>query len=261
MGIFDKVFKKPTVQVDDCIWMRNIGNKPASIWVDCNAYNAFGETYTFSVVLALRNLGTSRNGFPTKEVFDELIYPVETNIYKAIKNTKAHLAGRLNNDGKELFFIFTSEPEKIKSKIEQMMKQYKDCDYKIQAEEDQEWKSYFFMLYPPKTERQKFHNLRLVQKFVEGGDDVKQSRNIEHLYFFKTAEQRKNFMTDVRKSPLKPKEVKEYENKEVIFPYALEVYIPATMELEAINTQTDMLLTFAGKYESIFDGWSASVVR
>ena len=258
--MFSKLLKnnKKSIQKDWCGWSCLVEGKPAMNMVDCNAFSEAGKTMQSLVVLIVFDLGRSRNGFPTAEVFID-IYAIEEKIEKAIDEDSRY-AGRVTTDGLEYYLVYTKNPPKIIRKLEKIEKEY---NYKIELSlrEDKEWKIYFDMLYPSPKEKQKFHNTTLIRKIIQVGSNPEKEHLIDHAIFFNSEKDRDQYLKELKKRKFPMEKYEFFDDRKNEKPFTLQISIRSVLKIDLVNNSTNIFVDLADKYNALYDGWGTEIVK
>ncbi len=256
--MFSKLFKKEPEKSEWVAWMRLIESKPASISIDCLAHNDRTSKLHALVILSIKDLGTERNGFPSKEKFDEL-YLLEDKITEIADKNKSKYPGRFITDGKAYYFIYTNKSEAIESKLKDLMYKTKKYSFYVDVREGKDWQDYYQMLYPPLTEKQKYHNSTLINRIIQEGDKPEKERLIDQAIFFDNKENRESFLRELQKIKFPIEKHELSDNGGNI--YELQISVRSPLNIELLNSSTDKLIKLAEKHNAQYDGWGSEIAR
>lgn len=228
--------------------------------MDCLAHNNKTEKLQSLVVLKLKDLGTERNGFPSRETFDDL-YALENKIEEIASNNGSKYPGRFITDGIGYYLVYSNSPEKVKAQLENLMNKVTKFSFDISVRDGNDWKDYYQMLYPPQKDKQRYHNSILINRIIQVGDKPDKERGIDHGVFFHTAEDREAYLKELKKLKFPYKSFQFFEDKDIDRAFTLELKVISPLKLDLLNSSTDILISLAEKYNAMYDGWGAEVIR
>ncbi len=258
--MFSRLFKKEPERSEWVGWFCLVENKPASVSVDCLAHNDITEKLQSLLILKIKNLDTSRNGFPSREIFDEL-YALENKIEEIARNHKSKYSGRFITDGTGYYLVYSNHVEVVKSKLEELMSKVGNFSFDISIRKSKEWQDYYKMLYPPKKEKQRYHNALIINRIIQAGDNPEKDRGIDHAILFNTSEEREKYLKELEKIKFPFEKFELFDDEKIDHPFMLELKVRTPLKIDILNSSTDMLITLTEKYNALYDGWGAEVVR
>ncbi len=245
------------MKADWCGWMSLIDHKPASVNVDCNARNPETEKLHDFIAIIIHDLGASRNGFPTREKFEE-IYSFEDKLEKIANKNTGKYTGRFITNGEGYYLIYTNNTNKIKQKLEGLVKEF-TFPYEFVQKEDKDWKLYFDTIYPPAKQKERYQTSVLLRNIAAEGDNPDEEHSIDHGILFKSKEDRKKYFAALKKAKFPIEKYQEFDDENKTF--FLEVSVKSPLKADLINNSTDILIDLAEKYNAVYDGWGTALVK
>lgn len=172
------------------------------------------------------------------------------------KLTKDELfVGRITSNGLRDFYFYTKD-NKIQATFEEILKKYNQFKYTINFEVDKNWDKYYNFLYPNEEEFQKIGNRSVLDNLEEGGDNLTLEREVFHWIYFKTENDRENFIKEIEKlnfSIVTKSKIKD------AFPFQLQIKRVDKVDEESVNQYVIQLWKLAPKYNGSYDGWETSI--
>ena len=129
--------------------------------------------------------------------------------------------------------------------------------YKI--EEETNWEFYFEFLYPNPYQFQHMRNHSLLETLEDSGDKLEVPRKVEHIILFQNEKMMKRFIKVVKNEGFTIVE-DSYEKSEE-GKYVTCISRVDSVDYEAIDDLTDLLLEIAEKFEGEYDGWETIVIE
>lgn len=123
---------------------------------------------------------------------------------------------------------------------------------------DEEWIGYLDFLYPDAFLIQTMVNRKVIDQFVEAGDDTSLDREIKHFAGFSSEDSRKRYKSIVLSQGFTSIE-EGYDNNEIL-PYRLLFRRQDDLQLLNISALTLKLTQEANKNYGSYDGWEAEII-
>jgi regulator of RNase E activity RraB len=103
------------------------------------------------------------------------------------------------------------------------------------------------------------YNEQVISQLIKAGDNLTKPRKVQHWIYFKSANNRKEFIIFIQK---KGYNIDHFDLvKSDKFPYSLTFSKVNKVTYEAMNPVTKELKTIAKKYDGDYDGWETSVEK
>lgn len=242
-------------------YLCRVKNKSASIFVDLalNKNAPDSKRPHLLIIWLYLNNPNPENGLSTQAEFDKLI-KIEDNLIPAIRNKySAIFSGRITNDGRREFYLYSSSVDGFEATVEQVFKDFNDYKYDAWSVEDAEWSQYINLLYPNQQILSSIADERVVSNLVERGDLLEVAREINHWSYFGCVEDRNFFEIKIKKlgfqvtSRLNAKSASER--------YGLVYYKLQTAEIEKISLTTALLEAESKSHNGEYDGWESPVTK
>jgi uncharacterized protein (TIGR01619 family) len=173
----------------------SVNDHPVSIVVNLSLKDrAPIKERPFVLILRTKYGSSDVNGFPAQEIvvsMDSIEYALETSLKKDLG---AIYAGRFTQRGLREFYFYTMDTIKYLSICANVMDKFRAFPWLCKALADKTWSNYFEVLYPSPVELEKIENRRIIDVLKKKGDNLKNPRKIEHLFYFKTTGGRQSFL-------------------------------------------------------------------
>ncbi len=215
----------------------------------------------YLVILRTKYNDRDDNGFPGEGSRPEL-ESMENELEEALTKTNGAIyAGRFTQRGIREFYFYALDTLDYLRPCNEVMKKYSDFPWLAKALYDKNWSNYFEVLFPPDTELEKIENRRMI-KYLEGkGDDIRKSRNIEHLMFFKTQGNRKKFLETFTMPGFSVTEMPVEKTETEDFPFRLVMSREDKPEVVRMDAITLQLLQLCKQNNGRYQGWKTYVVK
>jgi hypothetical protein len=104
-------------------------------------------------------------------------------------------AGRVSARGKISVYLYVSDPGRIEGSLSAVMAQFPPYKYEQKVDREDDWNSYFHILYPEPIELQTLHNSMLIGNLRKQGDKLEKARPVDHWIYFSSEADRERFIT------------------------------------------------------------------
>jgi len=274
MGLFDKLFGKkktesktevssdnPSHEEDWDFYFSNVDDIPGSFYIDLGLAKVAPLTDKPNLVWISVDMNNPReDGLSSSEEFDTL-KAIEDRLQEFIVSKhNAIYAGRLTTDGRRDFYFYMGDTILYDKTISESMVAYPSYTYEFGIKEDRLWDSYLSFMYPTPTQFQSLQNRRVIDHLEKNGDTLIKPRQVDHWIYFKTDNDRNNFLSKI-----------EYLNFNIIskeekspfgeFPYELHIARVDNVDLDSVNEYVLSLRHFAEECNGDYDGWETSVEK
>ena len=82
--------------------------------------------------------------------------------------------------------------------LSEVMVAYPKYHFGYGSKYDKDWDGYFDFLYPSPQQFQSIQNRRVIDQLEKGGDKLNKPREVDHWIFFKSDNDRTNFLTKIK---------------------------------------------------------------
>lgn len=243
------------------IWMAQVNNKLASLFVDIQAKDYKEKLPILLVITIFTKTQRNDNKLPTPEEF-ETLYKIEGSLAEKLQENGSRYVGRITSQGYQQYFIYTNTRENTEEKMKRELTHFSNYKYEIQKINDSKWEHYYSLLYPPKTEQQKMANIQVIIQLESQGDTLHIVRTLDHVIMFSSIENREKFMKELgAEKKIIIHDFVFVDNKEVELPYSVELHIPSSVIVEKVHEITGALIHLAEKNDGLYDGWGCEVEK
>lgn len=232
-----------------------IDDKPASILLDLEpwengANEALVRLYRLSVTLNEPN----EDGL-TSDKETTVLYAIEDSIHDSLDNNYMFV-GRITTDGKRDFFYYTDSVNgsELECVTDEILGNYK---YNINLMDEQKPRAFYHeCLYPNLSDWHRMGNRQLVDKLIEIGDHLDESRTVNHWIYFNSTESRNLFKEKVQMDGFHIEDQGTQDHK-----YSLRISRNDFVQLQSIGDVTDYLISSAQQFDGDYDGWETKVIK
>lgn len=239
-------------------FMCRIDEKPGSIRLNLALYNiAPLENYSQRVVLAVKMKNPTPEGLSSNEEFDTL-NKIEDLLYDKTISLGVITAGVIKTDGLMEIYMYTQNIDGIEEICAEIFKNnFPTYQWKLRANEDANWDTYFNFLYPDMYSYQVMQNRKVLQKLQESDDNLENTRQIDHWLYFMTEESVAEFSNKAREIGYTVLSSEKIDNGE----YPHQIKITREDAPVAINNITWELLDLAVQLQGYYDGWGCVLAK
>jgi uncharacterized protein (TIGR01619 family) len=242
-------------------YLMEVNNKPVSIIVDLGlASVAPQKERPFVVIIRTKILKPDPNGLPGKTESVRLDEMENKLVEQLSSKTGAVYTGRYTQRGLREFYFYALDTLDYFFAVKSALAGFTDYQWLTQAKEDKKWTNYFTVLYPPPVEYEKIQNRRMVDLLKGKGDELKESRRIDHFFYFKTKSKREDFLRSPGMENFSIDEIPEANQKKAL-PYMLHIFKNDVPDYSFIERVLIPLWERAKQFEGNYDGWETYLVK
>jgi uncharacterized protein YaaR (DUF327 family) len=191
-----------------------------------------------------------------------ILHDIEDALTKKLKETtQAELVGRITTGGRREFYFYGPQPASFEQAVVSAMRPFPTYEVDMGSEEDPDWSHYLNVLYPSPEEHQRIKNLRVLEALEKRGDSLKKARLVSHWAYFKTPEDRNQFIAKAVSSMFRVTEQSDSDESETEHRHGVTVERIEHVDWDSINHATLELFRFAEEAEGDYDGWETSVEK
>jgi hypothetical protein len=214
----------------------------------------------FILITGVKTKRCDSNGFPIQTEFNNL-YKISDSIISVVNHfTKAEVAGSFTYQCERLDYIYIKDTTLLRSKIaESYKKLFPEYTPYINLRVDKAWKAYKEFLYPNEETLEYMSNQKVINQLLEGGDDLSNSRQVDHWIYFQAKQDRDKFIKFAKDNSFKV-ESEDYLKGEKL-PYQLRISRTDKVDLPSITKVTLQLKKEAIKLSADYDGWETFIVK
>ena len=241
-------------------YMLNVDDKIGSIYLDMGLKSIApisGKDNIFWVSIKMNN--PREDGMSSNEESTKLWEIEEVIVEQISADFDVIYVGRLTNDNHRDFYFYFGDDQFIDKSLSRAMVRFPDYEYDFGVKENDKWESYFNFLYPSPRSYQSIMNRRVLDHMEERGDQLEDARPVDHWIYFKTAGDRKEFETEVKKLGFKIKDT-SLGKEETAYRYKLVVSREDKISSNEIDTYTVQLWELANDLNGDYDGWETQLI-
>ena len=196
-SLFKRKVKIPTHDENWQVYFSRINNQLTSVIVDINVaeiapIKALSEVFYLITPFDFAN----DEGLPTLESY-QLINEVEDKISELLVRFGENMlhVSTLTMNSERLQMYYCHKVENTKAFLVQIEKDFgQKLTYQIDHRHDPNWSDYFNLAYPLPFQMEMIKNRILLKELVNSGDDLKESRNVNHFLDFKEERDAEQFL-------------------------------------------------------------------
>lgn len=211
--------------------------------------------WLYTVFIKLKN--PLENGLADEDEEDILHECKERLVIKLQEKEKALYVGSKTTDGWYELYFYLQDPKGIENKTKDVLTLF-DYKFESNAVKDKKWHLYEVTLFPTEKQMHHIQSRRIIQEMIEEGDDISESREVEHYIYFQTASLRQKFEEVIEEKSFINKGDFERDNNSE-FEYGIAIASTQTLQEESINATTDLIMDLCQEYHGDYEGWSTSL--
>lgn len=218
------------------------------------------EEYKYVLVTGIKYNSNRKDGFPEQSTFD-LLHEVNDSILEEISKTSDYIfTGSFTYKFFRYDYIYIKNIQNLEKLLKEFYENhYSDQEYYINIAEDPQWEYYREFLYPNEQMLNYMSDRDVVYKLIEAGDKLKKERRVDHWLYFKTEEDRENFIKELHVNNFTVELAGKSDYKD--FPFSLIIWREDKVDLNSINVVTSLLNELAQNHHGNYDGWETYVVK
>jgi uncharacterized protein (TIGR01619 family) len=170
-------------------------------------------------------------------------------------------AGRITTDGRREFYFYGAHDNEVDSIVRKTMGRFNEYRFELGQQRDAGWDHYFSVLFPSDEEFEKIKNRDVLEVLKSHGDLLTPVRDVRHMIYFRTIEDRKWFVEKAKELGYKIRledEVKQDKGKS--FPFILSICRGQGITQDEIDNAVIELFRLAQQVSADYDGWEAQLV-
>lgn len=214
----------------------------------------------FLLKAGVKMLDCSKEGLPSDGEMNAL-HAISDTMKSVISATRQFMeAGTFSYQCHRTDYYYIGDTLGIRDRLEVAFRKYfPQYEYSITVKPDSAWEAYLTFLYPNEETQEYMSNEKVVEKLAQSGDDLTQSRQVDHWIYFKTEDERTLFLAYAEKENFKLEGKKYLANSEL--PYSLHISRKDKVDLASISAITLLLRRKAKELNGDYDGWETFVVK
>ncbi len=213
--------------------------------------------YVGFVKIKLKN--PKEDGLVTQEESDDIGFIEDRLEMESLRWRSGKYIGRIISNGDVTFIYYLKLDFEWSNTVSEAMKHF-DYVYEYGSRMDMEWEVYKKLLFPTVKEWQIIANHHACDNLKEQGDNLHLERAIEHKAYFKSDNERQEFVKLIEKAGFKTQKKMEVPfNKKTR--YGMQFYRQDVPFYYDIDKLTIKLIDMSDKCNGLYDGWETSLVK
>jgi uncharacterized protein (TIGR01619 family) len=168
-------------------------------------------------------------------------------------------AGRITGDNRRELYFYGADKKNFKRAVKDAISNFRRYRFDFDAEKQPDWNQYFNVLFPSDEDMQKIKNRDVLDVMEESGDTLKPIRDVHHWIYFKTAEEREWYASQV--GALGYRIENQPDRPDDNHPYGLTITRDQSVTPDQIDDAVLELFRLAKKVGADYDGWEAQLVQ
>jgi len=218
------------------------------------------DEYMYVGFVKVKLNNPKEDGLVSQEESDDVGFIEDRIEMESLRYRNGKYIGRIITQG-EVNFIYALKMDfEWQNTVEDAMKHFNEYSYEFGSRIDMEWEVYQKLLFPTIKEWQIITNHHACDNLKEQGDNLYQTRAIEHKSYFTCNDDREAFVTKIQEMGFKEQKRSEvpFRNETM---YGVSFYRmdkPFYYDIDALTMELiDVSEACNGKY----DGWECSLVK
>jgi hypothetical protein len=243
------------------VYVSPIDDHPAVIFVDLAPAKNPPDTQRPCLLRVSIELQVQREDGLSDPDETDVLYAVEDALFDSVaKSLRARYVGRVTTQGRRDHFYYGHSAEGFSAATSEAMRGFSNYRFKCTNEQDSAWSVYSEVLFPGDIELQSIYNRRIVDRLMEGGDDLTEPRDVDHWMYFPSEENRDQFLLQVAGNGFRSEcTLGEAPNDELR--YGVHLTRKDRVDLETIDGLVIDLFLRTRNCGGSYDGWETSVER
>lgn len=218
------------------------------------------KQHPYLLEVVVKSKDCDKRGFPSA---DELLkfQALNDSTESFIATTKlGFIAGTYTAHCYRHQYFYVNDSAKAQSGVEQLLnKQFSLLHPIVDTRIDSTSKTYLHFLYPDQVMQDFIEDQKVVQQLQLNGDSLTTPRQVDHLIYFLTKDDREKFSNYAKSEDYKI--VSTDYNKKWNLPYELRIAKVQAVDIESISKATKPLREMARKLKGSYDGWLTVIVN
>ena len=192
-----------------------------------------------------------------EELTDSDLKRIEGLASKCVRKIGQPAAGFVQSGNTRQYYYYVPGKEQYEL-LRAIAEKERKLTCKVAGKREDDWTTYFKLLYPDEAKYQTVRNREVVQKYRENGDQLDAARRINLHVFFRTEQHRLMYEEAARQAGYAigaPEERSELE-----LPYGATLHRISTLELQDIDSVTIRAIRIAQRMEGRLAYWDCAIV-
>ena len=201
----------------------------------------------------------TEEGLSSAEESEKLNQIEDFFIDKITANHNAIYPGRLKFGGKILSYLYCEDTNDFDNTFEEIKNQFPNYKFEYTIKEENNWRTYFEVLFPSEFEMQVIQNGRVIENIESHGDNLEKERQVDHWIYFKTENDRESFLRSIKDENFEiiNKDETGLEDR----PFQLRIARVDKVDYENVNEYVMSLWQKAQQHNGDYDGWETFIVK
>ncbi|MEM6723089.1 MAG: DUF695 domain-containing protein [Bacteroidota bacterium] len=196
-------------------------------------------------------------GFPKKRAL-QAMYDAERELETSLEGINCTEVGSFTYQCVRTSYIYLADTNDI-AIIKERYQAKSDHPADFRFKEDSKWEYYLDFLYPSPEIQNYSSNKRIIEAISDAGDDLTQTRRVDHWAYFKDNATRSVFENYLEQQGFSID--KKWKEKKSDMPFAIRFYHSAIPNLDDFTSATWNLRKKAKELKGDYDGWESFVVK
>jgi uncharacterized protein (TIGR01619 family) len=215
----------------------------------------FNKSFTFTTYFNQPN----EDGLTSESEY-EIINQIEDNLINLLtSNSNTIYSGRIKFDGKMQSYFYSEKLPEVENCLLELQNKFSDYSFEHTIKDEENWTSYFEILYPSEFEMQIIQNGKVIENLQKYGDLFEKERLVEHWIYFTDSNNREQFINEIKGTEFEIVEKAETSSDEL--PFLLRLSRVDKVDYESVNEYTMFLWQKAKEFNGEYDGWETFIVK
>lgn len=217
------------------------------------------KNHPYVLEVVVKSKDCDKRGFPSNEELSKLQTLSDSTEAWLSNNKLGFLAGTYTAHCYRHHYFYVNDSAKAQEGVEQLLKQqFSALRPMADTRADSTSKTYLHFLYPDQDMQDFIEDQKVVQQLQLNGDSLTTPRQVDHLLYFLTKDDREKFSNYAKSEDFKI--VSTDYNKKWNLPYELRIAKVQPVTIESISKTTKPLREMARKLKGSYDGWLTSII-
>ncbi len=176
---------------------------------------------------------------------------------KAVKATGRPAAGFIQKDGMRQYYFYLCDREQY-SRLKELAQGEKRLTCRVGGKREEDWATYFKLLYPDAAKYQTVRNRETIRKMNECGDAISAPRRLNLHLFFRTELLRIQFEEAARQAGYAIGDTEDRSESEL--PHGVALHRISTLNANEVDTVTIRAIRIAERFGGRLAYWDCAIV-
>jgi uncharacterized protein (TIGR01619 family) len=212
------------------------------------------------VWISVKMKNPREDGLSSQEEFGVLI-EIEDKLEEYLTGRHDSIyVGRLTTNGRRDLYFYLNKTEFHAKTISEAMVAFPSYSFDFGVKEDSQWDYYFNFMYPNPRQFQSIQNRRVIENLEKNGDPLTKSRPVDHWIYFKTDNDRNNFLSRIEHLGFKVVSKDDTMSSDD-YPYTLQISRIDNVDHNSVDDYVLALWELAAECNGDYDGWETSIEK